>query len=267
VTSPTGAAVRDVFSVAKRRHPGIPLLLYPVAVQGIDAPAQIAAAVRDMDNRGIADVIIIGRGGGSIEELWAFNDERVVRAVAASKTPIISAVGHQTDFTLSDFAADVRAATPSQAAELAVPDLSGLLERLRSNEKRLVQSLRHVLARRRLRLERCLSGKLFQIPQTLITDRMILVDRCRERLFDAASGIVRNAGSRWLLASQKLDLLNPMSVLHRGYALVRTPEGHLVRRIRQTEPGNRLEIIVSDGQLNVVVADVKERQGNGQEKY
>ena len=263
ITSPTGAAVRDVFSVAKRRHSGIPLLLYPVAVQGIEAPAQIAAAIRDMDRRSIAEVIIIGRGGGSIEELWAFNDERVVRAVAECQTPIISAVGHQTDYTLSDFAADVRAATPSQAAELAVPDLNALLARLRSNEKRLVQSLRHVLARHRLRLERCLASKLFKIPENLVSSRMILVDRCRERLFDAANRIVQNSSSRWLLASQKLDLLNPMAVLHRGYALVRTPEGNLVSRISQTGPGNRLEIHVSDGHVNVVVTDVKEREGNG----
>ena len=165
VTSPTGAALRDILSVMNRRNPGSPVLLFPAQVQGEEAPAQIVRGIEVLDASGRADVIIIGRGGGSLEELWAFNDERVVRAVAAAKTPIVSAVGHQTDFTLSDFVADVRAATPSQAAELVTPDLTEMLHRLDAAVKRLRHALRHRLADRRLRLERCLSSRLFRRPQ------------------------------------------------------------------------------------------------------
>lgn len=154
ITSPTGAAVRDIVTVAKRRYPGVQLILNPVQVQGADAPPQIAAGIGLLNRHGRAEVIIVGRGGGSIEELWAFNDEQVVRAIAASNIPVISAVGHQTDYTLADFAADRRAATPSQAAEIAVPDVREMARYIQTLRTMLEKYILGIAAGRRERLER-----------------------------------------------------------------------------------------------------------------
>ncbi len=225
VTSPTGAALRDIVTVARRRHPGISLLLFPAQVQGEDAPEQIVRGIRLLDQSGRVDVIVIGRGGGSIEELWAFNDERVVRAIAAAVTPIVSAVGHQTDITLSDFAADLRAATPSQAAELVVPDRLELYRRLQAGQRRLNQSLKHRLIKRRLRLERCLQSVLFRRPRELLRDRAQLLDQLADRLQGAMAVLLKQKSYRLRIDAGKLNMLNPLAVLQRGYSVVRRPDG------------------------------------------
>jgi len=253
VTSPTGAALRDIVTVAKRRHPGIPLLLAPAQVQGEDAPEQIVRGIELLDRSGRVDVIVIGRGGGSIEELWAFNDERVVRAVAAAATPIVSAVGHQTDFTLSDFAADLRAATPSQAAELVVPDRLELLRRLSSARRRLNQSLQHRLIERRLRLERCLQSSLFRRPRELLRDRAQLLDQLTERLTNAMHAALNQQQHRLNIASEKLNLLNPWGVLHRGYSVVRRQDGSVVSSAASVETGETLDVWLHKGKLTVNV--------------
>lgn len=253
VTSPTGAALRDIVTVAKRRHPGIPLLLAPAQVQGEDAPEQIVRGIELLDRSGRVDVIVIGRGGGSIEELWAFNDERVVRAVAAAATPIVSAVGHQTDFTLSDFAADLRAATPSQAAELVVPDRLELLRRLSSARRRLNQSLQHRLIERRLRLERCLQSSLFRRPRELLRDRAQLLDQLTERLTNAMHAALNQQQHRLNVASEKLNLLNPWGVLHRGYSVVRRQDGSVVSSAASVETGETLDVWLHKGKLTVNV--------------
>lgn len=257
VTSPTGAVIRDIVSVAKRRHPGIPILLVPAQVQGDEAPAQIVRGIKLLDRSGRVDVIIIGRGGGSVEELWAFNDERVVRAIAAAVTPIVSAVGHQTDFSLSDFAADLRAATPSQAAELVVPDRIELLRRLQSAQQRLNQSLKHRVIRRRLRLERCLSSRLFRRPQELLRERMQTLDQYQERLSVAIAKAIERRTRRWQLADEKLNMLNPMKVLQRGYSVVRRQDGAIVRRADTVESGDALEVWLQEGRLGVVVTETE----------
>ncbi len=224
VTSPTGAALRDIVTVARRRHPGISLLLFPAQVQGEDAPEQIVRGIRLLDQSGRVDVIVIGRGGGSIEELWAFNDERVVRAIAAAVTPIVSAVGHQTDITLSDFAADLRAATPSQAAELVVPDRLELYRRLQAGQRRLNQSLKHRLIKRRLRLERCLQSALFRAPGVVARSGPIARSACRS-IAGAMAVLLKQKSYRLRIADGKLNMLNPLAVLQRGYSVVRRPEG------------------------------------------
>ena len=257
VTSPTGAALRDIVTVARRRHAGIPILLAPVAVQGEEAPEQIVRGIQLLDRSGRVDVIIIGRGGGSIEELWAFNDERVVRAVAAATTPIVSAVGHQTDYTLSDFAADRRAATPSQAAEIVTPDRLALTQRLRTNQHRLNQSLLNRLIRRRLRLERCLASNLFRRPQEILQERMQRLDQLQDRLAGAVETLLNRKQQRWQLANEKLNLLDPLRVLQRGYSVVRRPDGRIVRRAETVGQGDRLDVWLQEGRLGVVVTETE----------
>ena len=257
VTSPTGAALRDIVTVARRRHGGIPIILVPAQVQGEEAPEQIVRGIELLDRSGRVDVIVIGRGGGSIEELWAFNDERVVRAVAAAVTPIVSAVGHQTDFTLSDFAADLRAATPSQAAELVVPDRSELLRRLSSARRRLNQALRHRLIERRLRLERCLQSSLFRRPQELLRDRSQLLDQLSERLTHALKTALDERQQRLRIANEKLNLLNPWGVLQRGYSVVRRPDGAVISSAEAVETGESLDIWLHRGKLAVTVTSAE----------
>lgn len=257
VTSPTGAAIRDIVTVAHRRHPGIPVLLFSAQVQGDEAPGQIVRGIQMLDRSGRVDVIIIGRGGGSIEELWAFNDERVVRAVAAATTPIVSAVGHQTDYTLSDFAADLRAATPSQASELVVPDRTDLLRRLRSAQYQLNQSLKHRLIRRRLRLERCLTSGLFRRPRELLRERVQALDQCQERLASAIGKLVERKEQRWRIADEKLNMLNPLRVLQRGYSVVRHPDGKVVCKAENVRQGDELDIWLQEGRLGVVVTETE----------
>ena len=261
VTSPTGAALRDIVTVAKRRHPGIPILLAPAQVQGEEAPEQIVRAIELLDQSKRVDVIVIGRGGGSIEELWAFNDERVVRAVAAAKTPIVSAVGHQTDFTLSDFAADLRAATPSQAAELVVPDRLELYRRLAAAQRRLNQALRHRLIKRRLRLERCLQSSLFRRPRELLRDRAQLLDQLTDRLTNAMQRLLADKQQRLNMAGEKLNLLNPWGVLQRGYSVVRRPNGDIISTAESVNSGESLDVWLHKGKLAVQVTRVsKERE-------
>lgn len=253
VTSPTGAALRDIVTVARRRHGGIPIILVPAQVQGEEAPEQIVRGIELLDRSDRVDVIVIGRGGGSIEELWAFNDERVVRAVAAAVTPLVSAVGHQTDFTLSDFAADLRAATPSQAAELVVPDRLELFRRLSSARRRLNQALRHRLIERRLRLERCLQSSLFRRPQELLRDRSQLLDQLSERLTHALKTALDERQQRLRIANEKLNLLNPWGVLQRGYSVVRRPDGAVISSAEAVETGESLDVWLHRGKLAVTV--------------
>lgn len=257
VTSPTGAALRDIVTVARRRHAGIPILLAPVQVQGEEAPEQVVRGIRLLDRSGRVDVIIIGRGGGSIEELWAFNDERVVRAVAAATTPIVSAVGHQTDYTLSDFAADRRAATPSQAAEIVTPDRLALSQRLRTDQQRLNQSLQNRLIKGRLRLERCLSSRLFRRPQEILQERMQRLDQLQDRLAAAIERLLDRKNQRCQLANEKLNLLDPLRVLQRGYSVVRRPDGRIIRRAETVGQGDRLDVWLQEGRLGVVVTETE----------
>lgn len=248
ITSPTGAAVRDIFNVLGRRFPLARVVFTPVLVQGEGAPAQLVAALRRFNETDAADVLIIGRGGGSIEELWAFNDETVARAVAASRIPVISAVGHETDFTICDFVADLRAPTPSVAAELAVPDQHQLAARLTQLYGALRQSALHRVQVESTRLaaireKRCLATPLFYVEE-----QGMRLDYFVRRFAAAAQVQTSRAEGRLSAAAGKLDALSPLKVLSRGYSIVYR-DGEVQHSAQDIRPGDKLSLRLSDGRV------------------
>ncbi len=250
VTSLAGAVLRDIHRVSKRRFPQIQLVLVPVLVQGEGAAEEISSAIRLFNDKIPVDVLIVGRGGGSMEDLWAFNEEKVVRAIYESNIPIISAVGHETDFSLSDFASDVRAATPSQAAELAVPDVRELLRRVGTVENRLYHAKQRLLESYALRLD-ALSSKL---PRQ---DFKRVLSRYESALELATTQLKALAGKglserkhRFQLSVEKLDALNPLRVLSRGFALIER-DGETIIRAADIASGDRLTLVLRDGNVAV----------------
>ena len=267
VTSPTGAVLRDIITVAKRRHPGIVLKLFPVVVQGVEAPLEIVHGIEVLNKVGNIDVIILGRGGGSIEDLWAFNDERVVRAIAASRVPIVSAVGHQTDYTLTDFVADVRAATPSQAAEFVVPDVRELTKYVTTLKNMLENNIRSVVKNYRLRVEQGAKSKVFLYPHEFLAIRQQMLDRSMQGLEKAIKQIIMGKQHQFEMATQKMAILNPIGVLARGYSIVRDEKTQVVKDTNNIKIGQQLEVILNQGMMNVKVIQVQEGQyGKEQEE-
>lgn len=259
ITSPSGAAVRDLITVSRRRNKGIKLLLYPVRVQGKEAPAEIAHAIEFMNRNKMADVLIVGRGGGSIEELWAFNEEQTVRAVAASEIPVVSAVGHETDFTLTDFAADKRAATPSQAAEIVVADANAYLNSVAELEKRLKNTVLKRLALSETTLEHMQNSWALSNPQRMLESRMQRFDFASVRLeqvFNAA--LTQKQHSCGVLAA-KLDALSPLTVLARGYSVTENTDGKIIRSIADVRWGDEIVTQVGDGNVISVVQHTEGR--------
>lgn len=259
ITSPTGAAVRDIFNVLGRRFPLAQIVFTPVLVQGEGAPAQLVEALRRFNEAAAADVLIIGRGGGSIEELWAFNDERVARAVAASRIPVISAVGHETDFTICDFVADLRAPTPSAAAELAVPDQTQLQLRITQLLQSARQAALHEIenAGKRFlsaREKRCLSTPLFYVEE-----QSMRLDYLTRAFAGAAQTVLSRGNTRLTGAAAKLDALSPLKVLSRGYSIV-YKDDQVVKQPLDVSVGDMLRIRLSDGALRcrVVERDVED---------
>lgn len=255
VTSLSGAVLRDIYHVTKRRWPAVQLVLYPVQVQGEFSAKQVALAIEFFNTKYAVDVMIVGRGGGSMEDLWSFNEEVVVRAIAASKIPIISAVGHETDFSLADFAADVRAATPSQAAELAVPDRDELKRYVVRMQRQLAQMARRELNERRLRLQACQKNKLLQRPELLLADRRQRLDNLISNLRQCLDENITVKNHQLSLALEKLSVLNPAKTLQRGFALVEHG-GKIVTRVQEVKKGDKLQLTFSDGKVSVVAADV-----------
>ncbi|HEY3425357.1 MAG TPA: exodeoxyribonuclease VII large subunit [Negativicutes bacterium] len=257
VTSPTGAALRDMISVSKRRHPHISLVLYPVLVQGPEAPLQIVQAIQVFNRLAQVDVIIVGRGGGSIEELWAFNDERVVRAIAASVIPVVSAVGHQTDYTLADFVADRRAATPSQAAEIVVPDIKELQRYVVSMRNILETNIRNNVKNLRLQLEQCRDSRVFTYPPDLLNDKRQLLDGYVQHIEQAIRQTLLTKQHQFEITAEKMAMLNPLAVLARGYSIVRTSDSKVVKQASDVAPGQELEVILHEGMIQVTVVPSK----------
>ena len=247
VTSPAGAAVHDMIRILRRRYPLAKVILLPVRVQGAEAPAEIAGAIRYADRWQIGDVIITGRGGGSLEDLWAFNDERVARAISACKTPVISAVGHEPDVTISDFVADVRASTPSHAAETAVPDQMELRRFLLSSQQRLTKSQEKRLAAERQRLTDFAAKRCLTEPMAFIQDkRMELVHR-QQRLGDLSQGQLVRKRQRFAAISAALDAMSPLKVLGRGYAVARDAEGRILKTYRDVSVGDTVTVTLGEG--------------------
>jgi exodeoxyribonuclease VII large subunit len=251
ITSPAGAAVRDMLRILAARWPMSRVAVVPVRVQGAEAPDEIAAAIAWVNRHRRADVIITGRGGGSMEDLWAFNEEVVAKAIYASEIPVISAVGHEPDVTIADFVADLRAATPSNAAELAVPDQNDIYERLYRLSHRLSQAMTRRLTRERQRLEYLARSRALQNPLNYIQDRRVLLDYQRDRLVHGLTFALGRERSRFARLAAALDAMSPLKVLGRGYAIAQKDDGGVVRSVKEITPGERLTLRLSDGKIRV----------------
>ena len=263
VTSGAGAAVHDMIRILRRRYPIAKVLLLPVRVQGAEAPPEIAGAIRYADKWKIGDVIITGRGGGSMEDLWAFNDERVARAIYACETPVISAVGHEPDVTISDFVADARASTPSNAAEIAVPDqvelrrqLSDLAERMTGSQASRLQALRErvdALGRKRV-----LTDQL-----AYVQDKRMELLHLQQRLGDLANAEIVRKQKTFTALAASLDAMSPLKVLGRGYAVARNEAGQVLKSSGETHIGERIHVTLGSGGLTAVVDHIEEARNGG----
>ena len=260
ITSPSGAAVRDMITVARRRNRGIKLLLFPVKVQGDGSAAEIVRAIRFMNKHRLADVLIVGRGGGSIEELWAFNEEPVVRAIAASEIPVVSAVGHETDFTLSDFAADRRAATPSQAAELVVADADSYLRYVEELTARGERVLVHQLEQAQHKLQRLQGSWVLSKPERWLEALQQRTDMAMRQLQGRMESVLQKRQHKFGLLVARLDALSPLTVLARGYSITKTDSGRALRSIADVRWGEELRTQVADGDVISVVQQVERRE-------
>lgn len=259
VTSSTGAVIRDIINVTYRRHGKMKLVLYPVAVQGVQAAGQIAAAIQKLNQLGQVDVIIVARGGGSLEELWAFNEEVVARSVYASKIPVISAVGHETDFTICDFVSDMRAPTPSAAAELAVPDVEVLKYKLQNYNVRMKSALVKKLNICETQLHKIKTRPVFRQPYDRLNQYRLKLDNDVKHLFRNNQMLIKDKKAQFALLAGKLDALSPLKIMERGYSVVRNADGTIVSKLEQVKPGDMLEVGLKDGKVNcrVVSADRK----------
>ena len=253
ITSGAGAAVRDIIRVLGHRWPMTKVLVLPVRVQGAEAPPEIVGALRYVNKTGLADLIITGRGGGSIEDLWAFNDERVARAIYASEIPVISAVGHEPDFTIADFAADLRAATPSNAAELAVPDQAEVRETLRAAAQRQASALSRQLAQDRRRLGDLAGRRVLQSPAAIVDLRRMELDRLQARFAAAAERLTAEKRRGFVRLAASLDALSPLKVLARGYAITTDADGRVLRDAAAVAEGDRVHVRLERGALDCVV--------------
>ena len=253
ITSAAGAAVRDMLRILGARWPLAEAAVIPVRVQGAEAPGELCAAIAWANRHKVADLIITGRGGGSMEDLWAFNDEGVARAIYASEIPVISAVGHEPDVTISDFVADLRAATPSNAAELAVPDQNEISVWLAQTEGRMAQAVSRRLERARKELEQAGRCRALREPMSYVDDKRMLLDYQRERLAHGLTGALGREKEHFARLAASLDALSPLKVLGRGYAIPEREDGTVLRSARAARPGDRLALRLCDGEISCEV--------------
>jgi exodeoxyribonuclease VII large subunit len=258
VTSPAGAAVHDMLRILGKRYPLSKVLLLPVRVQGTEAPEEIAGAIRYVNQWKLADVIITGRGGGSIEDLWAFNDERVARAIYESDIAVVSAVGHEPDVTISDYVADVRAATPSNAAELVAPDQSELRESLRAAQSAMSAAAGKLMHIQRQRLAGLRNSRSLQSPVNYINDRRLTLDYAQKRLISASKQQLLQKRQRYVRLTAMLDAMSPLKVLSRGYGMVRDQNGSVVKSCSSLEAGESIEVVLGDGSLSAQITEIRE---------
>ncbi len=256
VTSSAGAALRDMLRILRKRYPLAKVKLLAVRVQGAEAPAEIAGAIRYANLYRVADLIITGRGGGSIEDLWAFNDERVAYAIANSEIPVISAVGHEPDVTISDFVADLRAATPSNAAELAVPDQIELREHLASQRTMLLTLMNKRLKHDRQRVEALALSRSLKSPLNYFADRRMQLDYIHRRLCAASGNYLANRKQNFVRLTSKLDAMSPLKVLSRGYTMAHKCDGSVVKSIQDVTSGEHLTLRLADGRAEVEIQEV-----------
>lgn len=255
ITSPAGAAVRDMLRILGARWPLARVVILPVRVQGAEAPGELCAALRTANELKLADLIIMGRGGGSMEDLWAFNDENVARAIYASRIPVVSAVGHEPDVTISDFVADLRAATPSNGAELAVPDRAEIAAGLGHLKSRMERAEARRVAEARTILDRLAKSRSLSSPANYIADKRLLLDYDQQKLVQSLNLIMGRQKERFGRLAASLDALSPLKVLGRGYAIAYGQDGEVVFSVTQAEPGDRLQLRLSDGSLSCRVEE------------
>ncbi len=249
ITSPTGAVVQDMIKILRRRCPNLDILIIPAQVQGEEAPLSLVKALNDAGRFTALDLVIIGRGGGSFEELWAFNDERVARTIAGFPKPVISAVGHETDFTIADFVADLRAPTPSAAAELAVPEQMVIKRNLESLKKRLQQLINHKIGNYRRDLEKLLKNRVFMDPKFTYNVRRQELDLSFEKMIRILRHTLVLERERYYKALGKLDALSPLATLQRGYAIAQNKDGIFIKRADQVEIGEEIKLTLAAGEL------------------
>lgn len=258
ITSSAGAAVHDMLRILNKRYPLAQVRLLPVRVQGVEAPAEIAAAIGYANYYKLADLLFVGRGGGSIEDLWAFNDERVAHAIYQSQIPVISAVGHEPDVTISDYVADIRAATPSNAAELAVPDQNALRQNLDSMHQIMGNLLSRHIKNARQHLNVLAQSPSLTSPDQYILQRKKNLELLKGRIFTAQTRVLNRHKHRFIEATAKLDAMSPLKVLTRGYAMALNADNGVVRSVKQTHIGDNLYVTVSDGKISATVTELKE---------
>lgn len=260
VTSPAGAAIHDMLRIIRRRYPLCKVRIFPARVQGTEAPDEIVAAIRYANRYKLADLLIVGRGGGSIEDLWAFNDERVAYAIYDSVIPIISAVGHEPDVTIADYVADLRAATPSNGAELAVPDREALMQSLDDATERMTSALCRQIESNRKHLLRLSESPFFVKPSVYLERKYEQLDALKNRLTTAQIRLVERDKQRYVASAAKLDAMSPLKVLSRGYAMVQTENGEILRSVKDVTSGTEISVQLGDGQLRAAVLDIKEER-------
>lgn len=258
VTSSAGAAVHDMIRILKKRYPLTRVRLFPVRVQGAEAPGEICAAIRYANYHRLADVLIVGRGGGSIEDLWAFNDEQVAHAIYESSIPVISAVGHEPDVTISDYVADLRAATPSNAAELAVPDQEALRQSLDSMSEAMGNALMRQLKSARRHLQVLGDSSCLKSPVGYLERQRNTLARLKESLVSVQGRYLSERKQCFVRLTAKLDAMSPLKVMTRGYSLIEASDGVLIRSVHQVSEGELLNIRLCDGQIKASVREVKE---------
>ncbi len=252
LTSQTGSVIRDIINVSTRRNPNVYIRLLPVPVQGSGATEKIAYGIRMMNEENLADVLILARGGGSLEDLWPFNEEIVAREIYESEIPIISAVGHETDFTIADFIADLRAPTPSAAAELAVPDIYELQDKINTYNSRLRVSLKKKIELMKLRYEKCMASRIFKDPIKDINDKYLLLDSYTKNLENIMKNRFKDIKSSYVEKVTKLDTLNPLKTLIRGYCLAEC-DGKIIKSVNDVNNGDIIELKFSDGNKNAKI--------------
>ncbi len=251
ITAPTGAAIRDILNILSRRFKYV--VLYPVLVQGENAAMSIAVALKYFNENNAADVLIVGRGGGSIEDLWAFNEEIVARAIYDSRIPVISAVGHEVDFTISDFVADLRAPTPSAAAELVVPSQEELKDKFNNVYGRLYSCAGRILEKNRLRLRLLTEKPVLKTPERSLDERRLYIDGLYNRFENAYKNILKEKEQALKLNASKLDGLSPLSALSRGFSVTKDEGGRVVKSVGQVKKGDKISVVVSDGEIKASV--------------
>ena len=261
ITSPSGAVLHDIINVSRKRNAAVKMVLFPVKVQGVEAASEIAHAIEFMNKFQLAQVLIVGRGGGSLEELWSFNEEKVVRAVAGSQIPIISAVGHETDVTLCDFAADIRAATPSQAAELAVPDRQALLRRLAGYQERVYYTMESKLKNITLRVDYLKNARVLRQPDFIFANKMEYTDKLNERLKQLLTSKVETKKNSLGALAGKLEALSPLGVLARGYTVTSDEKNNLLKSVDELQIGDTIKTKFINGNVYSCVNKVEKEGG------